>query len=477
MSAIAPAAAVRQISDLPHPPTLPLLGNLHMVRSGSFHRVLEEWADRLGTPYLFRLGARSLVVWHDSELFQQVMRERPHRWRRSSRIEPVFREMGANGLFSVEGAAWEPQRRLIVAALAATHFRAFFPTIQAITERLRRRWEDAARRGEALEMVEELKRYTVDVTSALAFGEDPNTIEHGTARIQDHLALVFPAIMRRVLAPMSYWHVLKLPQDRRLDAALAEVHRYVAERIDHARQRMRDEPTDSPRNLLEAMIRLAEAPDSGFTEEDLSANVLTLLLGGEDTTAHMMSWTMPFLCADMGLQDRLHQEAAERFGDARVCPEFEQVRSLDRFEAIATEAARFKPTIPVLMFEATEPVVLDGVALAPGDRAVLLQRLLMGKGIHFHDPQTYDPERWLRPREEHTGPHDPRAFLQFGAGARVCPGRHLAGVEIRLVLSMLMRNFTARLECPPEAIEEILAFTMVPSTMPVRLTPRDPARQ
>src|SRR5690606_34134171 len=117
--------------------------------------------------------------------------------------------------------------------------------------------------------------------------------------------------------------------------------------------------------------------------------------------------------------------------------------------------------------------VLDGVELTVGSRAMLLQRPVMQDERNFADPRAYDPERWLKTREEHMGPHNPRAYLQFGAGARVCPGRHLAGVEIRLVLSMLARNFTARPECPPEEIEEVLAFTTVPSKMPVRLAPRD----
>ncbi len=83
------------------------------------------------------------------------------------------------------------------------------------------------------------------------------------------------------------------------------------------------------------------------------------------------------------------------------------------------------------------------------------------------DPQRYDPERW-----RHEGRHDMRAFLQFGAGPRVCPGRHLATVEMRLVLSMLLAHFEVELAIDPSRIEEVNAFTMMPSTMPVRLHPR-----
>jgi cytochrome P450 len=89
---------------------------------------------------------------------------------------------------------------------------------------------------------------------------------------------------------------------------------------------------------------------------------------------------------------------------------------------------------------------------------------------NFVDPQRYDPYRWIR-KGEH-GAHDVRAYLQFGAGPRVCPGRHLASVEMRLVLSMLMANFSMELATDPANIHEVQAFTMVPSTMPVKLTVR-----
>jgi hypothetical protein len=50
-------------------------------------------------------------------------------------------------------------------------------------------------------MARDLVRFTVDATTALAFGEDPNTIEESGNVIQEHLAEIFPMIMKRVSAP------------------------------------------------------------------------------------------------------------------------------------------------------------------------------------------------------------------------------------------------------------------------------------
>jgi cytochrome P450 len=105
---------------------------------------------------------------------------------------------------------------------------------------------------------------------------------------------------------------------------------------------------------------------------------------------------------------------------------------------------------------------------------VFVARPAMIDEKNFVDPQRYDPWRWMRRGEhaEHAGAHDVRAYLQFGAGPRVCPGRHLATVEMRLALSMLMNEFSIEMAIDPAKINEVSAFTMVPDTMPVKLTKR-----
>ncbi|TDV34495.1 cytochrome P450 [Paraburkholderia caballeronis] len=463
----------RQIADLPSPRGVPLLGNLLQLSPARLHLILERWAEQLGTPYRFQVGAIPITVWTDPELIQAIMRERPHRYRRYQPIETVLEEIGCNGLFSAEGAAWEPQRRLVMQALSIPHVKAFYPTLADITERLRRRWLRAAERGDTVEMTDDLKRYTVDVTSALAFGEDPRTLEQEHGVIQEHLERILPAVMGRINALFPYWRYVKLPRDRQLDQSLVEIHRYVRAMMQRARDRMRDEPSDTPRNLLEAMLAQQQEPGSTITDDHISANVLTLLLAGEDTTADSIAWTLPYLAADAPLQQQLGDEARRVLGDAPVCPDYAALKDLDLFEAVCIEATRLRPVAAVHSFEPLEDVCVGGVALPKGTRMFFVARPAMLDPKHFADPQRYDPARWLH-RHERDGSeaHDVRAYLQFGAGPRVCPGRHLATVEMRLVLSMLMNEFTIELATDVANIQEVSAFTMVPDTMPVKLKRR-----
>jgi cytochrome P450 len=112
--------------------------------------------------------------------------------------------------------------------------------------------------------------------------------------------------------------------------------------------------------------------------------------------------------------------------------------------------------------------VLSGVSLPPGTPLFFLLRPSMLDRKRLGRPEEFLPERWSSGHLE-VQPHDSKAYAQFGAGPRVCPGRYLAGVEMRLVLSMLSRNFSMELAISPGSIKEIAAFTMMPNTMPVQL--------
>lgn len=463
----------RRLTDLPAPRGVPVLGNLLDADPTRLHLTLERWAAELGSPYLLRLGPQKFFVSADADQLQSVLRERPERYRRLKKMADCIEELGGHGVFSVEGEAWRPQRKLVMEALNATHFRAFLPVIHGITLRLLQRWQRAAAAGETVEMTQDLIRYTVDVTTALAFGEDPNTLETDGDVIQNHLAELFPRLMARINAPFPYWRYVKLPADHRLDRALAQVHHHIDRLIASTRQRMAAAPGKPPANVLEAMLAAAADPQSQISDADVRANVQTLLLAGEDTTAHTLAWTMYHLAQSPSWQDRLHVQVREAIGPEPLPATVEALRQLDLLESAANEATRLKPIVPLFFLEPLADVVLDGVELPAGTPMIFLLRPSMLDETRFGDPLAFRPERWQHGQAP--GAHDPRAYVQFGAGPRVCPGRHLAGVEIRMVLAALLQHFRIELAVEPQRIREVMAFTMTPDRMPVRLSVRGTA--
>ncbi len=462
------------IDALDGPPGLPLIGNVFDIKFESFHQQLERWADQYGAIYRLRVGPRRIVVLSEAESIKRMFRERPDLFRRTRALEAATTEMRLNGVFSAEGDNWRRQRKIVALALNTAHLKPFFPTLRGITERLYRRWERAAAQGTPVDLCRDLMRYSVDVTTQLAFGIDVNTIETDGPVIQQQLDKIFPVLNMRVNAPFPYWRYFRLPRDRALDRALADVRTKVDQMILDVRARMQADTSlyQNPTNFLEAIIAAKESEGLEFSDDDIFGNVCTLLLAGEDTTANSIAWTVNYFLEYPEHYRRACAEVDAVLGDPALPQEIEQTARLPFIEAVYSETMRLKPVAPLNAMEPLEDVDILGYRIPKGTVIMLLTRKIGMDDARFGHAATFDPERWLTRDNERQCPHDTSAFIPFGSGPRFCPGRNLALLEIRMVLAMLCRNFEIALADPSKKVEELLAFTMMPTNLNVRLKRR-----
>jgi cytochrome P450 len=464
------SAATHSIAGLPGPGRLPVLGNAHqLIRGSRLHLTMEEWARRYGPIFRVDIGPRRLVGISDTQAINALLRDRPEGIRRWSDQQTVFQEMGINGVFTAEGEDWKRQRRLVVTALNTNHLHRHFDVVRTSTERLHRRLKQTSSGGRVLDIGKDLTSYTVDITSALAFGHDLNTLERGENALQGHIQRVFEMIARRLAAPVPYWRWVKLPADRALDRSLAELHRAVAGFIEQARERISQRPElrDAPENFLEGMLA-AQETDGTFTDEEIIGNTIIVLLAGEDTTAHTLGWTIWFLANRPDIQARLAQEARELLGAHPLPLDDETAGRLRYGEAVLRESMRLKTVGPLLTAEPLTDTTICATHIPAGTRLLLLLR-----HAHIGDgpANEFDPQRWL---DDDDGAHTPKS-LAFGAGPRFCPGRNLAFLEAKTALAMLARNFQIELDDSNGHVKEHLGFAMIPEGLRVRLRERTPA--
>jgi len=465
--------ARRQLADLPGPRGVPLFGSIFQIDLDEFHIAQERWAAQYGSLYVYRLGPKTILGVSDPKLSEAVLRARPETYRRASSVEPVFREMGVDGVFSAEGAAWKSQRRLAMEALSHRNLRGFYPTLQTVTRRLRRRWEKKADAGVMIDVADELKRFTVDVTTTLTFGHDVNTLEQGDDVIQRKLELVFPAFSRRLFSLLPTWRWVRMPSDRKLDRALTELREWLSARIDEARARLAADPAraDRPGNFVESMIVARDPEGRPFSNDVISGNAMTMLLAGEDTTAYTLAWAVHHLCDAPNAATRLRGEADEFLGDDATPRDIEMANRLVYAGAVANEAMRLRPVAPMLVLEANHDVVIGNVAVPQGTWVSLHTRPPALDSRNFGDPLAFRPDRWLDAAATN-GAHEVAANIPFGSGPRICPGRTLALLEMKVVLAMLFGSFDVERVGDSADVKELFAFTMAPVGVRVRLRRR-----
>ena len=462
---------VRRVGDLPGPPGIPVLGNLLQIDRERLHQKAEQWAREYGEAYRFRITSREFVVMSNPEAVATILRDRPEGFQRTQRLNETARSMGFGGLFSSNGEAWKRQRPMVLSGLDPSHIKAFFPTLVKVTDRLARRWRRAAAAGGTIDLQSDLMRYTVDVTAGLAFGTDMNTIESDEEVIQRHLDKILPALFKRLLAPFQYWHYIRLPSDRELDRHLAALRVAVDGFIADARRRLTQQPElrDHPTNLIEAMVASRDREGSAVTDEDVSGNVLTMLLAGEDTTANTLAWMIWLLHRHPEGAQRVADEARGVLGDRGMPTQHEELSRLDFVEACAHETMRIKPVAPINIQQAVRDTVVAGVAMPAGTLVMCLMRPAAVDERHFTDAQSFCPERWLAGMSASSAK---RVAMPFGAGPRICPGRYLALAEMKMVIAMLFASFdvVAVTTSDDKDVQERLALTMSPVGLKMRLS-------
>lgn len=462
------------ISKLPGPKGLPVLGNLLQINLQKLHSILEEWADNYGDIYQFKLFNKTVVAISEPALIQSILRDRPETFRRVSTIEQVGAELGSNGVFAAEGEQWRHQRQITMQAFKPEQLRQFFPVLHRITQRLLINWQQVAETERIFDIQADWMRFTVDVTTNFAFGYDINLLEKkGDDSFQWNLEKFLPVFNRRANALFPYWHLVKLPSERAMEQSLASIKETINTFIQHTKEKLKQQ-TDSetePANFLEALLLAKDEQGNGLTEAEIQGNLITILLAGEDTTAHTLAWLVYLITEYPEVQQKLQAEIDTVLGDNPIPNDISTVEKLLYTEAVVHETIRLKSVAPLIFIEPNRDVEIAGHSIAKGTFLMLLNRYGALQEENYTEAHQFIPERWLESRKPKCI-YNRNASMPFGAGPRFCPGRNLAMLEMKMAVAMLCKNFSVTRVENGQPVHEVFLFTMMPENLMVKFEAR-----
>jgi cytochrome P450 family 142 subfamily A polypeptide 1 len=204
-----------------------------------------------------------------------------------------------------------------------------------------------------------------------------------------------------------------------------------------------DRRSKAPQQDLVSVLCHAEIDGEKLDDESLVQETLLILIGGDETTRHVISCGMLALMAHPDQRELLAADA--RAGD---------------IETGVEELLRWVTPIKNMSRTVTRPVTIRGRKLGEGDQVILLYPSANRDEEVFQDPYRFDVHR------------SPNPHLAFGFGPHFCLGASLARVELRVMFSELL----ARLPDLELATGEPLPmrssnFIVGPEAMPVRFTP------
>ncbi|CAI2185343.1 6153_t:CDS:2 [Funneliformis geosporum] len=169
---------------------------------------------------------------------------------------------------------------------------------------------------------------------------------------------------------------------------------------------------------------------------------MTILFAGHETTSSVTSWALYLLAKHPHVQDKLREELVKAFPDKSIFnPNFDEINSLEYLNCVVKETLRLNPAVSILQRSNIKDMIIDGHFVPKGSTIDIpiatIQRL---PSIWGPTADNFDPKRWLDSSliKEVTNYN----YLPFGTGIRSCIGNKIALSELKVLLGMLVRNFT-----------------------------------
>jgi cytochrome P450 len=243
---------------------------------------------------------------------------------------------------------------------------------------------------------------------------------------------------------------------------------WVAELVADCRTRLEVDPAraERPVNLLEALVAGRDEAGRPFPNQVILGNLVDALLAGEDTTANSLGWAVHLLCDRPAAVATLRSEAERVLGSSTLPDSYEATRRLAYAGAVLSEGLRLRPAGPLLLpLETVGETVLGDVLLPAGTPVIALARPPALDPAHFAEPEVFRPERWL----DRAPGKQASAYVPFGSGTRISPGRSLALLSAMTVLAMLYRGFDVERVGDSGGVSERFALAMNPIGLRVRL--------
>jgi cytochrome P450 len=219
------------------------------------------------------------------------------------------------------------------------------------------------------------------------------------------------------------------------------------------------------------MIAAADEAGSGADDRDIAGNVFMMLVAGEDTTANTLAWMIDLLHRNPEALRRAREEVRRVAPDATRFT-LEQMADLEYVEACINETMRLKPVAPLMPSQANRDTTIGDVEVPAHTFVVGVMRRDSLDERYFPDPEKFDPDRWLAdtsraPNAKSTT----RVSMPFGAGPRLCPGRYLALLEMKMAMAMLLGSFSLERVGTHDGkpAREMFAFAMGPVGLRMRL--------
>jgi cytochrome P450 len=327
--------------------------------------------------------------------------------------------LGDHAVIFQQDAEHKETRKLMLPPFHGERMRAYGNDMAKIADEVFARFGD----GETRLLHKELQEITMRVILRCVFGISE---ESRLTRLAELITGQLEAMMK----PWTYGATLMIGAPRVRDFLRARSPR--AKAIDRMlfEEIARKKEEKGGSDILAMLVEARYEDGTALADDVLRDHLMTLLIGGHETTATALSWAVDCALRHPGTLEKMRAEA-EHFDPARV-------KDLNYIGAVVNESMRLNPIATAVSRTLKQDTQL-GKYLVPKGTIVSPAIYLMQRDERIWPrPNDFVPERFL------DGKAPVYHFFPFGAGVWRCLGAQFAEYEMRVVLARLVTQIDLR---------------------------------
>ena len=376
--------------------------------------------DRLLLTY--DLPAARLALANDTSVVEQVLADRLGTFPKSGFIQGLLRPLIGNGLFGKTGGDEVKRRRKSYQrVLSAISNEAIQKSTRDCLPDYLARWLDTL---DGIPVPREMSRLTIDIVTEAVFG-----VRFSPSESQRFVDLFFQYHVRCNPSVLfcSDGHQDQLSSY--LDCAglnqIGDSMRLmVYQRFIAPWQAAWRDPASFKCNLppfMQSLLNEVGDIDVDQIDELMLDEISVMILAGHETSASVLSW----LFWEMANQPVLLQDL----------PATGDVERDVYLQTLISEALRLYPPIAFYLRDTVQSTEFRGKAMPAGSAIAVSAWTLQRHKQLWTDASSFCPARWTKeaPKQHRS------AYIPFGFGARFCPGKNFAEVEMQTILEETLR--------------------------------------
>ena len=356
------------------------------------------------------------------------------------------RIFGEHGLLKDPGSnLWQAKRRTIEPAFKKASLKMIVKDLNLITENLINRLQKNGSPN-TVDITKEMCRTGFEAVSVCGFNWSQELLKKNGDDVLEQANIVINTISLafREIATFNFpWS--RRPEKRKLNKNLPILRRLVRT---HLQDRMKNH-SNGEDDIMSHIIRSNKCSDH-LTIEDLVDEYLLFVFAGMDTTAIVMAITLFNLARYPEVLRKVQNEVDEVFGDKNELA-FEDVNKLVYLEMVFKETMRLKPPATWTARQCKKDnVIISGHAIPKGAEIIVPIQAIHKDPFAWERPEEFIPERFSpEGRRNNTSV----SHMPFMIGQRRCIGKNFAMLEMKTVVSRIVRDF--RIENPDPHLREV----------------------